>query len=312
MKVKLVVIIFLFMLSNHARSQDAVQPAFELLSEYPNVRDFALTADQEEAYFTMQSMVGDVSVIVSMRNEDGQWQKPAITSFSGKYSDLEPYLSPDGLKLYFASNRPLADSLDSPKDYDIWYVERKTIRSAWGEPINVGGLVNSAADEFYPSVTISNNLYFTSNGSGTKGKDDIFFSEWKNGAYSEPVSLPEAVNSDGYEFNAYISPDESYLIFSGYNREDGRGSGDMYISFLNENKQWETAVNLGDQVNSKYMDYCPFVDANNQTLYFTSKRSTASKVNRFASLEQFISEIHKYENGLSRIYKVSIKNLLNP
>ncbi|WP_321538323.1 hypothetical protein [Flavobacterium piscinae] len=50
-----------------------------------------------------------------------------MVSFTGKYKDLEPFLSTDGLKLYFASNRPLTES-GEPKDFDIWYVERKTLK----------------------------------------------------------------------------------------------------------------------------------------------------------------------------------------
>ena len=65
----------------------------------------------------------------------------------------------------------------------------------------------------------------------TKGKDDIFVSKWENGKYTEPVSLSDSINSDGYEFNAFIAPDESYIIFTAYQREDGFGSGDLYMSY---------------------------------------------------------------------------------
>jgi hypothetical protein len=36
--------------------------------------------------------------------------------------------------------------------------------------------------------------------------------------------MGDVINTESYEFNAYVAPDESFLIFSGYNREDGYGS----------------------------------------------------------------------------------------
>lgn len=307
---KLGTVILFMTFTIQAHSQDGVKPAFETLAGYPNVRDLAVTPGTKEAFFTMQSLLGDVSVIVSVKKENLAWLKPKIVSFSGEYNDLEPALSPDGLRLYFASNRPLTDTTESPKDYDIWYVERENILSAWGEPVNVGDAVNSVFDEFYPSVTASQNLYFTSTGTGTRGKDDIFLSEWKSGSYAKPVSLSEAINTEGYEFNGYVSADESFLIFSGYNREDGVGSGDMYISFRDETGQWGKAINLGATINSPYMDYCPFVDLENEVLYFTSKRTSPVKKQRFENIEQLMTEITKYQNGASRLYKVSIKDVL--
>lgn len=298
-------VVFFFGVFNFLFSQQHPTPAFEVLAGWPSVRDVNFSANGDEAYVSLQSLAGDVSVIACLKAKKGKWQKPVIVSFSGKYHDLEPFLSPDGLRLYFASNRPLSDSAAKPKDYDIWYVSRKSPDAEWGIPVNAGPVINSAADEFYPAITLSNNLYFTSTRTGTKGEDDIFFCEWKNGGYTQPVSLSDSVNTAGYEFNAYVAPDESYLIFSGYNRADGRGSGDLYISHRDQNNQWTKAQNLGENVNSKYMDYCPFVDQKNQVLYFTSRRAEASDADRFDTIEQLEKELNKYENGLSRIYKIS-------
>ncbi len=157
----------------------------------------------------------------------------SIADFSGFYSDLEPFMTPDNLRLYFVSNRPLSNKENETKDFDIWYVERKSVDNNWGEPVNIGAPVNTELDEFYPSLSSNYNLYFTSYKNGTKGVDDIFVSYYKNGKYTEPESLPEAINSSGYEFNAYISPDESFLIYTAYQRENSYGSGDLYISFKN-------------------------------------------------------------------------------
>jgi len=114
------------------------------------------------------------------------------------------------------------------------------------------------------------------------------------------------INSAGFEFNAFVSPDEKFIIFTGYNRTEGLGSGDLYISYKNEKGEWEKARNMGPEVNSPLMDYCPFYDAKTKILYFTSKRNSTSNLG-FKTIEELEKEINKYENGWSRIYKLNIK-----
>jgi len=289
--------------------ESTVEPFLpQIFSQFPNVRDIAISSDGDEIYFSVQSYGDEVSFIASARNENDVWSNPEIVSFSGKYFDIEPFLSADGLKLFFASNRPFNKTDDKTKDFDIWYVQRENKNSDWSNPINLGEPINSPANEFYPSIANNNNLYFTCDERSTKGKDDIFFSKWNNGKYSEPISLSDSINSDGYEFNAFVAPDESYIIFTAYQREDGFGSGDLYISYKVSDTIWTKAKNLGMEINSNKMDYCPFVDTKNDTLYFTSKRSEINNSNKgFSSLKDFLKDMKKYENGLSRIYKTTLK-----
>lgn len=306
--------LFLFFLSHEVMTQPLQKavPAFlNLLNDYPNVRDFTISANGKEAYFSAQSPLGDLSAIMWIKNIDARWSTPEIASFSGKYQDLEPFLSSDGLTLYFASNRPKNDSSLELKDYDIWYVERVEKNADWSTPINLGSPVNTEHNEFYPSVAKNNNLYFTSDLPESKGKDDIFFAQWENDAYTKPISLGDSINSDGYEFNAYVADDESYLIFSGYNREDGHGSADLYISYKNKDQPWSKAKNMGSRVNSKQMDYCPYINSNTNTLYFTSKRNNLEVPEiGFNSSSEFLNEITSYENGQSRIYKIPFDDFL--
>lgn len=289
-----------------AQEQPKPEAAFDFLKKYNNTRDLALSSTQDEVYFTIQNTNEEVSVIAFSKKENKKWSEPKLINFSGKHRDIEPFLSSDGLKLYFSSNRPLHDSISKPKDYDIWYVERQNLKSDWSAPKNLGAPVNTSNNEFYPSLAKNGNLYFTSDGSKSLGTDDIFFSKWENNTFSEPTTLGLNINSAGYEFNAFISPDEKFLLFTGYNRTEGLGSGDLYISYKDKNGEWEKAKNLGSEVNSTLMDYCPFYDAKTQTLYFTSKRNATSNLG-FKTMEELENEINKYENGFSRIYKYILK-----
>lgn len=299
--------LFCFLFKYYTYSQNGVSPALEHLIDYPNLRDFTLSKNGSEAYLTVQNPSEEISAIVKIQKDRENWSEPILLPFSGKFKDLEPFLSPDHLKLYFVSNRPLSKNDTLPKDFDIWYVERRSLTDEWGEPVNLGAPVNTFNNEFYPSLSENGNLYFTSDAMSVLRKDEILFSELKNKKYQTPVTLSEAINSKGYEFNAYIAPDESYLIFTGYNREGGLGSGDLYISYRDEKGNWESAKNLGTIINSDAMDYCPYYDVTSKTLYFTSKRSNYGELIDLNDLEDFKSEILKYDNGFSRIYKVKIE-----
>ncbi|WP_296381861.1 hypothetical protein [Winogradskyella sp.] len=283
--------------------KESVQPFAEhIFSQFINVRDFTMNSEENEAYFSLQSPARELSVIMKIENKNGEWQEPQISNFSGQYTDLEPFLSPDNLKLYFASNRPVSKDNTNIKDMDIWYVERETKTSMWSQPKNIGAPINTDGDEFYPAVASNNNLYFTTIKKELESADDIFVSKWENNTYSKPIILGEGINSKGPEYNAFIAPDESYIIFGGWRRADGLGSGDMYIS-KNVNGEWTKAENLGKNINSKHMEFCPFV--NNGTLYFTSRRSNVEqKENGFSSADELFTEINKYDNGSSRIYQI--------
>lgn len=301
--------LFLFLLSAlYLNSQNTigVEPAMPILHSYDKVRDFTIDGTGEEAYFTLQSQLNGISVICRLQKIDGNWAKPKIASFSGKHNDLEPFLTHDGLRLFFVSNRTISDSISTPKDFDIWYVERTDTKAPWGLPKNIGPPINTEGNEFYPTLASNGNLYFTFDGEGSKGKDDIFMSQLGSEGYSTPVSLSEAINSEGYEYNAYISKHESFLLFGGYNRKDGYGNGDIYISYKNKAGIWEEAVPLSPEINTKYMDYCPFVDEINNIIYFTSIRAPEVK-GGFKDLSAFEDYLNAYENGNSRLYKAPLR-----
>ncbi|RXM50208.1 MULTISPECIES: TolB family protein [unclassified Chryseobacterium] len=274
------------------------------LNQFLNTRDLTLSKDGNEAYFTIQSPNQEISQIAFIKKNKGSWNEPQLASFNDSFSYMEPFLSSDGKRLYFASDRPLHRDQQQKKDFDIWYVERNTESSKWSEPVNMGKPVNSELNEFYPSLSHNNNLYFTMESPNGMGKDDIYFCKWDGKAYAAPQLLNENINSSGYEFNAYISPKENFIIYTKYNEKGGLGSGDLYISKKSSDGNWQKAENLGTNINTKFMEYCPFYDEKNKTLYFTSRRTNLPprKFNGISDFQQYINE---GENGLSKIYKIS-------
>jgi hypothetical protein len=125
--------------------------------------------DGNTIYFSINAPVNRLGVIVASRFEKGKWSTPEVASFSGQYSDYDPFISPDGNKLFFISNRPVDDK--PKKDYDIWVVEKT--KEGWSAPKNIGAPVNTDADQFYPSVSTNGTLYYSTIKQGEKGGFDL-------------------------------------------------------------------------------------------------------------------------------------------
>lgn len=289
-----------------AQNQNDITQFNSTLNKFLNVRDFCISENSSEAFFTIQSPLQDISQIAYIKKKNNEWTEPELMPFSSSYMDLEPFLSHDGKRLFFVSDRPLNDSNKEKKDFDIWYVERSGPDQEWSIPKNIGTPINSDLNEFYPSLSENNNLYFTLESPNGLGKDDIYISRWENGSYSTPKLLDENINSPGYEFNAFISKKEDFILFSRYNEEDGLGSGDLYISVKDDKGNWDKARNIGAPINTKYMEYCPFYHEGNQTLYFTSRRNNLFP-KKFDSVSDFQEYIYESNNGLSKIYMTQLK-----
>jgi Tol biopolymer transport system component len=263
----------------------------------------AFTPDGRSIYISKRTPKFQLWVIMESRLEGDHWTEPQVASFSGQYSDNDPFVSPDGQKLFWSSTRPVDGK--PKRDFDIWYVERAG--TAWSSPQHLDAPVNGPGGEFYPSVASDGTLYFASNREGGKGGSDIYRSRLIDGRYTTPENLGESINTTVAEGDPYIAPDQSFLIFVSYNRPGGLGDGDLYISYRTSSGGWTPAVNLGAQVNSRALDFCPIVSPDGRTLYFTSERGFAdTTLARPLTTRELNARLHGPGNGLGDLYRVSM------
>jgi Tol biopolymer transport system component len=277
-----------------------------MISTGLNERDAAFTPDGDDFYYSLW-LSSRRGVIMVVNRRRGSWGKPAVAPFSGVWSDIEPCLSPDGKRLFFASNRPLEAS-GKAKDYDIWVMERTG--GNWGEPRNLGSPVNAEGDEFYPSVTRDGTLYFTAARKGGLGGEDIYRAKLGDGVYLPPENCGPSVNGPRGEFNAFVAPDESYLLFSSFGRPDDLGGGDLYICFKGEDGGWTPASHLKAPLNSDRLDYCPSVSPDGRFLFFTSDRLAPGLAPGQRLTAAIIEAMEaRPGNGRGDLYWVSIRAL---
>ncbi|MCK4750971.1 MAG: PD40 domain-containing protein, partial [Bacteroidales bacterium] len=211
------------------------------------------------------------STILYTKEVNGLWLSPEIVPFSGGpgVMDFEPALSANGSRLYFLSNRPDGD--EEVGDQDIWYVERTT--DGWSSPLNLGEPVNTDGGEFFPSLTSNGTLYFTRNEKGS-ALNQIFRSRWENGSFQEPELLPEQVNCGTNRFNAYVSPDESFMIVPAVGMPDAYDGVDYYIVFRDMNDEWTAPINMGPHVNEdNARGWSPYVSPDGKYFFFMATRT---------------------------------------
>jgi Tol biopolymer transport system component len=266
----------------------------------------ALTPDQRTAYICRAS--GDFSyyTILETGLANGRWTEPRVAAFSGRWSDADPHLSPDGRQLFFISNRP--PSGDTPREhYDIWVVERQP-GGPWGAPRNLRAPVNrDGAIEWSPSVARNGNLYFGTIRDEGKGGNDLYVARWTGNRYAEPENLGDSVNSKAGEVEPWIAPDESYLIFSAQGRP-GPGGFDLYIS-ERRNGTWQRARPL-EPVNSPKGDFNHSVSPDGKYLFFSSTRGRFDSMPPaplgYAEMQRRLTGIG---NGLGDIYRIPVSEL---
>lgn len=235
-------------------------------------RDIAMMPDLSEIYFGVNVGNYAVATVMVSRLVDGRWTEPEVAPFASdpRWSDMEPCIDPDGAKLYFASNRPAGEGGEEPEEHHaIWVMERAG--DGWGAPALLPEVINDGSANFFPSVTHDGTLYFTRD--LPDGGNAIFRSRMVGGLYAPPERLPEQVNSTRNQFNAYVAPDESYLIVPTFGRPDSVGSVDYYIVFREADDTWTEPVNLGDKINTDGgSEYSPYVSPDGKYFFFMSSR----------------------------------------
>jgi peptidoglycan-associated lipoprotein len=153
----------------------------------------------------------------SKKNPDGTWATPELVPFcTSQYMFAHPAYSEDGQTLYFASDMP-----NGFGKMDLW--QSVYTDGSWGLPTNLGGDINSAGNELFPSVK-KNKLYYSSDGQNTLGGLDIQYSEKNGSTWSIPKHLTYPINSPSDDFSIVWNTDQD----NGYFTSDRAGSDRIY------------------------------------------------------------------------------------
>lgn len=238
------------------------------------------TPDGLELYFfsSREGGIGLDDLWVSRRkSRDAAWEEPTNLGepVNTQLFEWGPSLSPDGLALYFASNRQ-----GGCGGYDLWYSKRDSKDSPWTGPANFGSPPNDQFDVDKPSVASDGLELIFSDGNappyrpGGYGRADLWVSSRASpsGPWSAPKNLGPIVNTEHAEYSSFLSPDGLTLFFAS-DRPGGMGGMDIWVTTRDRREdEWGEAKNLGSSVNSAHWELRPFLSADEKYLYFCSLR----------------------------------------
>jgi len=235
-----------------------------IFSTEANEFNAVFTPEGDAVYFTGKGEKDQDIFVIERKND--QWQKRKIASFSGVYRDVDPFITFDGSKLLFSSNRP-KNGTDQQEDCDFWYVE-KLSSGQWGKAKHLDTPCTPGKHDFYYVSSRDGSIYYSI---FDDGKGDIYFIPPQS-TNRQSYRLDAPINTEYNEHDPFIAPDGSYLIFTS-DRPGGLGSADLYICFRLNDGSWSKPKNMESTINSNKYDYCAILSPNGKYFFFSSSRS---------------------------------------
>ncbi len=192
-------------------------------------------------------------------------------------ADLEyfPSLTIDGSKMIFTRR------VDNDEDF----YESDFAGGKWSKAKPISGKVNTNLNEGAQNISQDGLLLvFTGcNYPEGEGSCDLYFSVKTNNGWSEPQNMGRTINTEFWESSPSLSPDKKDMYFSS-NRPGGFGGKDIWVTHRSPGGRWGEPENLGPEINTGGDEGCPFMHADNQTLYFNSTGHTG-----YGSTDLFLS-----------------------
>jgi Tol biopolymer transport system component len=208
---------------------------------------------------------------ISVALHPGHGWGPAVSVDPGGSANLNtaslegcPIEGPDGLSLYFASNRD--------GQIDLWVSRRPNPSRAWGAPEKLPEPVNSAFNDFCPTPLPGGGLLFVSTRPGGcgAGTADIYQTRLHpTQGWLEPEHLGCDVNSAGNEFSpSYVSAGGGLLFFS----SDRASQDDIYMSARGPGGDWGPAAPVEALNFAGFNTARPNVSPDGREIVFDSNR----------------------------------------
>ena len=171
----------------------------------------------------------------AMSFANSEWSEPVNlgATINTAANEQGPTLSSDGLSLYFGSDRAGGSG-----SFDIWVSRRAGADCPWDTPVNLGPVVNTAASETGPGLSIDGHmLFFTSTRLGGQGLSDLYPSHRANPTddlgWGPPVGLGPDVNTAASEAGAeYLQSAEDGAANLYFNRAPPGQTADIYYAAI--------------------------------------------------------------------------------
>ena len=182
-------------------------------------------------------------------------------SINGSSLEYYPSLTIDGSKMVFTRR------IGSDEDF----YESNFINGNWSKAKPLAGKVNTNLNEGAQCISQDGQwIIFTGcNYPEGQGSCDLYISFKTKNGWSEAENLGGIINTDFWESSPSLSPDKRDLYFASA-VAGGFGGRDIWVTHRSPTGKWSRPENLGEAVNTSGDESCPFMHADNETLYFNS------------------------------------------
>ncbi|TMM56120.1 flagellar motor protein MotB [Maribacter algarum] len=227
--------------------------------------------------------------IFSAIKSSGKWKvNQDLPINSEHYSTGHPFVTSDGKRLYFTSDRP-----GGYGGSDIYYAPIHK-RGGIGQPKNAGPIINTSGNEMFPFMDKEGHLFFTSDGHVGFGMLDIFSTVLnKENKIIGITNLGSPINSPADDFG-YFEHDSGNTGYISSNRDGGLGSDDIYKFMFVPSLAIEGIVT--DVINKKALDSVN-VTIRNQT---SNKIIAELLTDKYGRYKTFINRDSNYRIEVNR------------
>ncbi len=151
---------------------------------------------------------------------------------------------------------------------DFFYSKKE--KDGWSVAKKMEG-INTPQSEAAQTLSADGQwIIYSANGrADSYGNYDLYMAQRTSEGWIDTYHFNGRINSDQWESQPSLSADRKDLYFAS-RRPGGYGGIDIYVCHLQPNGYYSDPENVGPGVNTPGDDQCPFIHADNQTLYFTS------------------------------------------
>ena len=229
----------------------------------------------DENIFVFQRYVDDEQRLYEMELIDNTWTEPKFLEFSVEFTIGDLTIAQDGKTMVFATRKDIPEIKENQEGANIFKVVRN--EDGWGTPEHLGLEVNTKYHDSYPCLAENGTLYFFSRRPGGIGKSDLYTAELIDGKYTNVTNMGENFNTADHEWDTYIAPDESYMIFCSTKGTENINDN-LYISFKDDNNSWSEPKDMGEKFNTNYSENRPYVTQDGKYFFFTSTRDGSRNI----------------------------------
>lgn len=220
----------------------------------------------------------------SGRPDDQEFVIRNLEILNSPRDEYSPYVTPDGLWLYFTSTRGEGSDLyrsrwsssgwTSPEHPVIPEVNTVHDDGAFYAPIPAMAEMFSIDEDLMERLNVPRMGVITAGGrKDALGSADLYILDVSRNMLSLSGVRPlSTLNTIDWEAQATIAPDGSFIIFSSDRPEHLKGTDgmDLYIVARESDGSYSSPVNLGLPVNTEGNDFSPFIASDGRTLFFAS------------------------------------------